>query len=108
MKVNIEKLLKHPKLFFLPSNVKIPISTDILKLHFSFKILLSLVSYLGKKEVTWLEVAQLLAGWEGSLNKFQLELLLDFDRYYVLPLSLVEIGEKNILLLCPEFPLSLA
>lgn len=58
MKVNIGKLLKHLKLFLLPSNVKISVSIDILKLHsffFFFQNPSILLPHLGMKEITKLE-----------------------------------------------------
>lgn len=82
MKVNIGKLLKHLKLFLLSLNVKISVSIDILKLHsfFSLQNPSILLSHLGMKEISWKQHNRGMR-WEGSLNKFQFDHLLDLSEY---------------------------
>lgn len=82
MKVNIGKLLKHLKLFLLPLNVKISVSIDILKLHSFFPLQNPsiLLSHLRMKEISWKQ-HNWGVRWEGSLNKFQFDHLLDLSDY---------------------------
>lgn len=81
MKVNIGKLLKHPKLFFLPSNVKIPVSIDIFKLHAFSKILLILSVSLRNERNNLVGNSTFWGEGEWSLNTFQCDHLLDLGRY---------------------------
>lgn len=65
----------------------------------------TLLSHLGMKEITSSERVQPGVRWEGILSKFQFDRLLDLGRYYALPLSPVETGEKNHLLMFPTAPI---